>query len=157
YAVGQLVVWVPESSSLDVEKLGLQALMEPSVRKVAIANPKFAPYGRAAEAALKQAGLYDKGQDRLGLGDNVAQTAQFVQTGAADVGLLALSLVSAPTLKAKGRYREIPPDLFPRLEQGGVILSRAKDKEAARLLRAFLCGDEGRAVLRRYGFHLPED
>jgi molybdate transport system substrate-binding protein len=156
YAIGHLVVWVPKSSALDVEKLGLQALLDPSVRKIAIANPKFAPYGRAAEAALKKAGLYDKVQDRLVLGDNIAQTAQFVQSGAADVGILALSLALAPTFQAEGRYAEVHAELFPRLEQGGVILSWARDEEVARLLRAFLLGGEGKAVLRRYGFHLPE-
>jgi molybdate transport system substrate-binding protein len=155
YAVGHLVVWVPRHSALDVGRLGRRALLEPSVRKIAIANPRHAPYGRAAEAALKTAGLYDKVQERLVYGENVAQTAQFVQTGAADVGIIALSLALAPTLRDEGRYREIAVDSYPRLEQGGVILSWAKDREAAEVLRAFVAGDEGKAILRRYGFSLP--
>jgi molybdate transport system substrate-binding protein len=155
YAVGHLVLWVPRSSSLEVEKLGLQTLRDASVRKIAIANPRHAPYGRAAEAALKTARLDDDVRDRLVLGENVAQTAQFVQTGAADVGIIALSLALAPALTEEGRYWEIPSDTFPRLEQGGVILSWAQDPEAAARLRAFIMNAEGKAVLRRYGFFLP--
>ncbi len=104
YAVGHLVVWVPRDSSLDIEKLGVQALLDPSARKIAIANPRHAPYGRAAEAALRTAGVYDRVRERLVYGDNVAQTAQFVQTGSADVGLIALSLALTPTMRASGRY-----------------------------------------------------
>jgi molybdate transport system substrate-binding protein len=152
YAVGHLVVWVPRGSSLDLEKLGLQALLDPSVQKIAIANPRHAPYGRAAEATLKAAGLYEKVQPRLVFGENIVQTAQFVQTGSADVGLLSLSLALAPALHSSGRYWEIPVDAYPRLEQGGVILSWAKDRRAAESLRGFVIGDRGKAILRRYGF-----
>jgi molybdate transport system substrate-binding protein len=157
YGIGHLVVWVPRDSSLDVERRGLQALLDPSVRKIALANPKHAPYGRAAEAALKTAGLYDRIQDRLVYGENVAQTAQFVETGSADAGLIALALALAPALRGQGRYAEIPPNLYPPLEQGGVVLSWAKDRSAAQSLREFVTGEQGRSVLRRYGFFLPED
>jgi molybdate transport system substrate-binding protein len=155
YAVGHLVVWVPGDSPLDVEKQGAQVLLDPSVRKVAIANPRHAPYGRAAEAALKSLGVYDQVQDRLVLGENVAQAAQFAETGAADAGVFALSLALATALRDKGRYWEVPLDAYPRLEQGGVILSWAEDRPAAEQLRSFLLGAEGKAVLRRYGFFLP--
>jgi molybdate transport system substrate-binding protein len=155
YAVGHLVVWVPKESPLDVEKLGAKALLEPSVRKVAIANPKHAPYGRAAEAALKSLGVYEQVKDRLVLGENVAQAAQFAETGSADAGVFALSLALAPTLRERGRFWEVPPDAFPRLEQGAVVLSWAKDRSAADALCSYVKGSEGRAVLRRYGFVLP--
>jgi molybdate transport system substrate-binding protein len=155
YAVGHLVVWAPNGSPLDLDKLGLRAVLDPRVRKVAIANSRFAPYGRAAEAALKHFGVYDQVKDRLVLGENIAQTAQFVESGAADVGLIALSLALAPPLRDKGRYWEVPADAYPRLEQGGVILTWAKDKAAAQELRDYLTGGEGRAVLRQYGFRLP--
>jgi molybdate transport system substrate-binding protein len=155
YAVGHLVVWVRRDSPLDVEKLGAQALLDPRVKKVAIANPRHAPYGRAAEAALKKWEVYDQVKDRLVYGENVAQTAQFVETGAADVGLVALSLALAPGLRDKGRYWQVPLDAYPRLEQGGVILGSARDRAAADALRAFVTGAEGKAVLRRYGFFLP--
>jgi molybdate transport system substrate-binding protein len=155
YAVGHLVVWVPRDSPLDVEKLGAQALLDPSVRKVAIANPKHAPYGRAAESALKSLGVYDQVKDRLVLGENVAQAAQFAETGSADAGVFALSLALAPAMQDKGRYWQVPLDAYPRLEQGGIILSWAQDRQAAASLCAYVGGTEGRAILRRYGFLLP--
>jgi len=155
YAVGQLVVWVPNGSSLDLEKLGIRAAVDPGVKKVAIANPRHAPYGRAAEAALKHAGVYEQVKERLVLGENIAQTAQFVESGAADVGLIALSLAVAPTMKDRGRYWEVPAEAFPRIDQGGVELSWAKDKAATRWLQDFITGAHGRAVLRKYGFRLP--
>jgi molybdate transport system substrate-binding protein len=156
YAIGHLVVWVRNESPLDVKRLGVQAMLEPQVQKIAIANPRYAPYGRAAEAALKKLGLYDRVKDRLVLGDNVAQTAQFVDTGAADVGLIALSFALAPTFRERGRYVEVPADAYPRLEQGGAILKWAEDREAAGALCDFLRSAEGKAILRRYGFFLPE-
>lgn len=155
FAVGHLVVWVPRASPLDVQKLGVKALLDPAVSKVAIANPRHAPYGRAAEAALNSLGVYERVRDRLVLGENVQQAAQFVHTGAADAGLLALSLAVAPPLRDEGRYTEVPAEAYPRIEQGGVILSWAQDREAAEALRAFLVGPEGKAVLRRYGFFVP--
>ena len=155
YGVGRLVVWVPRDSALPVEKLGLQALREPAARRIAIANPQHAPYGRAAEAALKSQGLFDSVKDRLVLGENIAQTAQFVQSGAADVGLIALALALAPAMKAEGRYVEVPLDAYPRMDQGGALLKKARDPALARRFRDTLHGEEGKALLRRYGFFLP--
>jgi molybdate transport system substrate-binding protein len=156
YALGHIVVWVPNDSRLDLDKLGMKAVADSSVKKLAIANPKFAPYGRAAEAALKNLGIYDQVKDRLVLGENIAQAAQFVESGAADAGIIALSLALAPAMREKGRYWMIPPEDYPRLEQGGVIMNRAKDVEAAQELRAFVIGKEGRAILEKYGFMPPE-
>jgi molybdate transport system substrate-binding protein len=155
YAVGRIVVWVPRRSTIDLERLGIQALLDPSVRKIAIANPKHAPYGRAAEAAMRKFGVYDQVQDRFVLGENIAQTAQFIQTGAADIGIIALALALAPALRQEGRHWEVPLDAYPQMNQGGVILPWAKDMAAARALRAFVLAPEGKAVLRRYGFFLP--
>ena len=155
YAVGRIVVWVPRRSSVDLEGRGIQALLDPSVRKVAIANPQHAPYGRAAVAAMKALGVYEQVQDRLVYGENIAQTAQFIHTGAADIGIIALALALAPALRDAGRYWEIPLDAYPRMDQGGIILSWAKDMEAAQALRAFVLGPEGKAILRSYGFFLP--
>jgi molybdenum ABC transporter, periplasmic molybdate-binding protein len=157
YAVGRIVVWVPRRSTLDLGHLGMQALLDPSVRNIAIANPKHAPYGRAAEAAMQTLGVYDQAQGRLVFGENVAQTAQFIQSGSADVGIIALALALAPAMREEGRYWEIPLDAYPRMDQGGVILSWAKDRDAAEALRAFMLGPEGHAVLRRYGFFLPRE
>jgi molybdate transport system substrate-binding protein len=156
YAIGRLAIWVPAASTLDIEHHRLQALADPSVAHVAVANPDHAPYGRAAIAALHSAGVYEAVRPRLVFGENVAQALQFVQTGAADAGIIALSLALAPALQGKGRSLELPIDSYPRIEQGGAILKWAADLEAARALRAFVLGAEGRAILKQYGFFLPE-
>lgn len=156
YGVGRIVVWVPASSGLDLEKQGIKALLEPSVRKVAIANPKHAPYGRAAEAAMKSLGVYEAVAPRLVLGENIAQAAQFVQSGSADAGIVALSLAVAPQMNDLGRYWEIPLEAYPKLEQGGLILKTAKDHDAARAFQDHVLGDSGRETLKRFGFYLPE-
>jgi molybdate transport system substrate-binding protein len=155
YAIGRLAVWVPAASLLDVEKNGLQVLLDPRIRHVSIANPATAPYGRAAEAAMRQAGVYDRVKAKLVLGENVAQALQFVQSGSAEVGVVALSLAIAPPVKDKGRFWPVPLDMHPRLEQGGVILRSTARADDARAVRAFLIGAEGRAILERYGFFLP--
>lgn len=155
YAVGQIVIWVPNGSGLDLDALGIKAVCDSSVKKLAIANPKHAPYGRAAERALKHFQVYDQVRHRLVLGENVAQTAQLVESGAADVGVIALSLALAPPMRSKGRFWIVPLDSYPRLEQGGVILAWARDMAAARELRNVLMGSESREVFRRYGFLLP--
>jgi molybdate transport system substrate-binding protein len=155
YALGRIVVWVPKESSLDPQRSGIEVVVDPSVRKVAIANPRIAPYGRAAEAALKNLGVYDRVQQRLVLGENVGQTAQFAQTGAAEVGIIAQSLALAPAMRDTGRYWLVPADAYPPIEQGGVVLSWASDKEAALALRSFVTGREGRAILGAHGFVLP--
>jgi molybdate transport system substrate-binding protein len=155
YAVGHLVLWVPKASPIPVESLGLKAVLHPAARKLAIANPRHAPYGRAAEAALKAAGHYDGVQAKLVLGENIAQTAQFVQTGNADLGFIALSLATSSALKGQGRFWSVPAGLHPPLVQGGVILPWTQDVEAARAFRAFLTGPQGLAILERYGFARP--
>jgi molybdate transport system substrate-binding protein len=156
YAIGHLVVWLPQTAELDLDRLGIKVLLAPSVRKVAIANPRHAPYGRAAVAALEKLGVYDRIKDKIVAGENVAQAAQFVESGSADAGVLPLSLALAPPMRDKGRYWEVPLNAYPRLEQGGVILSWAQDRAAAQTLCAFLSGPRGKAVLERFGFVLPE-
>jgi molybdate transport system substrate-binding protein len=156
YGIGRLVVWVARASPIAVEKLGMQSLLDPAVKKIAIANPRHAPYGRAAVDAMKHLGVYDRVKDRIVLGDSVMQTAQFVGSGAADIGLISHSLALAPTLRDQGRYWDVPVDAYPRREQGGVILSWAHDKSAAQALRDFVLGERGKAILSRYGFALGE-
>ncbi len=154
YAVGKLVLWTPPGSAVDVEKRGLSALTDPAVKKIAIANPAVAPHGRAAEAAMKAAGVLDAVKDKLVMGTSVAQAAQFATTGAADAAFLPLSLTFDPAL-SRGKVFPIPEALYPRLEQSGIVLGKAKDPALARAFLAFLGGDRGRAVLTRYGFSLP--
>jgi len=156
YAVGRIVVWTPTNSPIDVETLGIQSLLAPSVKKVAIANPRHAPYGVAAVAAMKSLKVYDQVEPRLVLGENIAQTAQFVQSGAADLGIIALALAIAPQMRDAGRHWEIPLDAYPKMEQGGMILKWTKDADAARAFRDFVLGKHGRDVLKRHGFFLPE-
>ena len=156
YAVGRIVVWVPKDSKLDLDKLGMRALLDPSVRKIAIANPKHAPYGQAAEAAMRKLDVYDQAKDKLVFGENVVQTAQYVESGAADIGIIALSLAKAPAMSEKGRYWEVPLAAYPRMDQGGVILSGASDVPAATALRDFLVSDKGREILAKYGFFVAK-
>lgn len=154
YAVGRLAVWTPPGSRLALERDGLQALAGPGVGKIALPNPAVAPYGRAAEAALRAAGAWEAVRGRLVLGQNVAQAAQFAASGAADAALVPLSLTLAPELRA-GRAWEVPPSICPPLAQAAVVLRGARDPALARDFLAFLTGPAGRAVLRRTGYALP--
>lgn len=156
YAIGRLAIWTPSSAVVDVTTAGMNALADAQVAHVAIANPAHAPYGRAAQAAMRHAGMYEALSPKLVFGENVAQALQFVQSGSAQAGIVALSLAVAPSVSAAGRFWEVPADWYPRLEQGGVILGHAADLDAARAVRAFLLSGAGRAILKRYGFYLPE-
>lgn len=155
YGSGRIVVWVSNQSSLDLNKLGMAALLDSSVKKIAIANPKHAPYGRSAEAAMMKLNVYGQVKDKLVLGENIAQAAQFVQSGSADIGIVALSLAVAPAMNNAGRYWKIPTDAYPRMDQGGVILSSSKNKDAAHELRSFITSAQGKTILKKYGFFVP--
>jgi len=157
YATGRIVVWTLKSSPLDLPRMGLEAFKHSSVRKIAVANPEHAPYGKAAIDALQKLGIYGSVRERLVYGENVAQTAQFIESGAADIGIIALSLALGPSLKEKGRFWEIPLDAYPRMQQGGVILTWAKHRKAAQELRAFVLSPAGQSTLRRYGFSPPNE
>ncbi|MGB9235584.1 MAG: molybdate ABC transporter substrate-binding protein [Terriglobales bacterium] len=155
YAVGRLVLWVPNDVPLDLSQLGMQALLDPAVKKISIANPRHAPYGRAAEAALRHFGLYDQVSSRLVLGENVAQAAQFVESGNAQAGLIALSHALTPAMKTKGRYWTVPLDAYPTLNQAAVVLSGSKQPGAARKFLEFIRSPEVASLLQSYGFSLP--
>lgn len=156
YAQGKLVIWVPNSSWLDLRR-GLQLLADPSVRKIAIANPQHAPYGQAAVAAMKSRGLYQNVQSKLILGENVSQTFSFVAAGAAEVGLVALALTVSPNVKEKGRFAEVPSDSYPQIRQACVILKSSQNKETARQFLAFIKTPAIAHLLREYGFDVPGD
>lgn len=155
YAVGRIVLWAQKGSKVEVSN-GLGVLLDPAIKKIAIANPKHAPYGRAAMAALEHFKLSDLVRDRLVLGENISQAAQFVQSGAADAGIIALSLAVAPVMKDTGRYWEIPPDAYPALEQGAIILKSSKNQKEARAFMDFLRGKEARDIMKQFGFVLPD-
>lgn len=153
YAVGHLVVWTM-SDNIDVSA-GVASLQTDAVRKVAIANPEHAPYGRAAKAALEHFGLWKALQGKLVFGENIAQTAQFIETGNADAGIVALSLVVAPRLAGKGHWTEIPEHSYPRLEQGAVMTQTGALNPAAAIYISFLRSEEAREIFERFGFRLP--
>jgi len=154
YALGKIVLWVRKDSRLDLSK-GLGVLRDPGIGKVAIANPLHAPYGRAAEEALRKAGVYDAVKDRLVLGENISQAAQFVESGNADAGILALSLALSPGLKEKGRYSRVPESLYAPIEQGAVAIRASKNPQGARALLDYVKNPATAALLERYGFVLP--
>jgi len=155
YAIGHLVLWVPNGSSLGPQKLKMSLLLEPSVQRIAIANPQHAPYGRAAIAAFEHFGLKDKVASKLVFGENIGQAAQFVQSGNAQAGLIALSLAVSPAMKGSGQYWELPADSYPELQQGVAVLSASKHKAAAKAFLDYVLSAEGAAVLAEYGFRVP--
>ena len=157
YAIGRLVLWVPGNSPLDLTKLGIKALLDPSVKKISIANPATAPYGRAAEAALRHFGIYDQVSSRLVVGENISQAAQFVESGNAQAGLIALSHALAPAMKDKGRYWTVPLDAYPTLNQAAVVLARSNQQDAARKFLEFVRSPEATSLLTSYGFSLPAE
>jgi molybdate transport system substrate-binding protein len=154
YAVGRIVLWGRKDSQVDVSS-GMQALLDPRVKKIAVANPQHAPYGQAAVAALKAERIYDKVAEKLVLGENISQTASFVVSGAADAGIVALSLAIAPTMKNKGRYVEIAASEYPPLRQACVILKASQNKEPARRFLQFLQSAATAEAFRHYGFQVP--
>lgn len=155
YATGRLVLWVSNSSKLDPQKLQMDLLLQPWVKRVAIANPQHAPYGRAAMAALEHFGMKDKVAGKLVLGENISQAAQFVESGNAQAGLVALSLALSPAMKNAGKSWELPQDAYPEIQQGAGILSSSKHKQAAQAFLDYVTSPEGEAVLEQYGFRIP--
>ena len=154
YATGRIVVWVPKGSTLDVSK-GMDVLLDPGIKKIAIANPKHAPYGKAAVSAMEHFKVYDRVKDKFVLGENVSQTAQFAQSGAADIGIIALSLALAPSVQAIGTYWLIPQEAHPAIDQGAAILKTSRNQESAKKFLGFLQTAASRVVMKRYGFILP--
>lgn len=152
YAFGRIVLW---SASRDASRMTLADLADPAIRKIAIANPKHAPYGKRAEEALRAAGLWQKLEGRLVMGENIAQTAQYVQTGNAEVGIIALSLALNRELAAKGGHALIPDTLHAPLEQGFIVTRRAAGNALAKQFADYMASPEARRVMLRHGFALP--
>jgi molybdate transport system substrate-binding protein len=156
YAVGHLVLWVPNGLGLDPQKLKMDLLSDPKVKRIAIANPQHAPYGRAAMAALEHFGLKNKLAAKLVTGENISQTAQFVQSGNAQAGMIALSLALSPAMKEAGHYWELPADSYPELRQVAVVLSASKHKATAEQFLNYVTSPQGQAILQQYGFRTPQ-
>ncbi len=153
FAVGRLCLWLPSGAPADLRGRGLSALADPRIRRIAIANPAVAPYGRAAEAALRGVGLLEALRPRLVMGQSVSQAAGFAAGGAADAALVPLSLAREPALAAGVA---VPLEgAGARLEQAAVVLARARDRALARAFLDFALGPRGRAAFQAHGFEPP--
>jgi molybdate transport system substrate-binding protein len=155
YGIGRLVLWIPASAKCNPERDRWQCLQDSSVKKIAIANPAHAPYGRAAVAALQKAGIYDAVKAKFVLGENISQAAQFVQSGNAEAGIIASSLTLSPAMQG-GKKWVIPAELYPRIVQTVVVLKSAKEKLRAQGFVKFVTQGPGREILAKYGFEPPQ-
>jgi molybdate transport system substrate-binding protein len=147
-------LWTRKDRGIDITR-GLSVLRDAGVRRIAIANHQHAPYGRAAVAALRHEKLYDAVQARLVLGENISQAAQLVDSGNADVGIIALSLALGSGLRASGTYVEVPAAAHPPIEQAAVIVSASKNKDSARSFLAYVQQPAAKELLQRFGFVAP--
>jgi molybdate transport system substrate-binding protein len=154
YALGRIVIWMPNDSSVDLAKEGWNALLDLRVHKIALANPELAPYGRAAASALQKAGIYGQVKAKLVYGENISQAAQFVQSGNAQAGIIALSLALSPGMK-DGKMWEIPSEMHPRIEQGAALLKNARNRSAALAFLNFVKSASGAKILEQHGFSAP--
>jgi molybdate transport system substrate-binding protein len=158
YARGQLVVWTANSTKLDLAPKAdhiLTSLQSPAINKIAIANPEHAPYGRAAVAALTHDGVYDSVKSKIVLGENISQTAQFAQSGNADVALIALSLALSEPMQHSGHYVLVPQNSYPPIEQAGVVIKSSQHQPEARRFLEYLTSAEARSILHGFGFGDP--
>jgi molybdate transport system substrate-binding protein len=154
YGVGKIVIWAPSGAVIDVAKDGWNALLDGAVQKIAIANPAHAPYGRAAVAALQKAGIYEQIKTKLIYGENISQAAQFVQSGNAQAGIIALSLAVSSGMRG-GKIWEIPAKMYPPIEQGAVVLKSSRNRNAASAFLEFVTSAAGIEILERNGFATP--
>ncbi len=151
YAQGRITLWTRADSELEIDDL--HDLADDAVQRIAIANPDHAPYGVAAREALQSAGLWEALQPRLILGENVAQTLQYAETGNVDVAIVALSLsIAAGDV---GRWALIPAEVHSPLNEALAVIQGTPHEEEARRFIAFINSEEGRLIMRRYGFILP--
>jgi molybdate transport system substrate-binding protein len=154
YARGRIVLWTRRDSGIDVTP-GLRVLTDAKVRRIAIANPDHAPYGRAAVAALRRQQLYESVRSKFVMGENISQAAQFAQSGSADVGIIALSLALTPTLKNSGSYVDVPDTLYPAIQQAAVVVAASQHKTMARQFVDTLKKPGVVQILQSYGFAVP--
>jgi molybdate transport system substrate-binding protein len=149
YAQGRIVLATPKQAT--VRLTTLEQLTDPKVRKIAIANPQHAPYGKAAEQALRTTGIWDSVKAKLVYGENIRHTLQFIQSGAVDAGIVALSVANVPELSA------VPIDhkLHAPLNQVAAVVRRSQAPELALAFIQFVNGPEGRPIMKRFGFLLP--
>jgi molybdate transport system substrate-binding protein len=154
YASGHLVIWARRDRGLDLSR-GLASLTDARIRRIGVANPKYAPYGRAAVTALRNARLYDRLQPKLVMGESLAQTAQLVESGNADAGIFSLSLAMSPRLTTEGTYRELPRNSYPPIDQAAVVIKATRQAALAREFVAYLGEDGAVRQFIRFGFTVP--
>ncbi len=155
YASGRLILWAPADTHLQLAEKGFSALLDSKVQKIAIANPTHAPYGQAAVAALQKAGIFNQVKEKLVFGENISQAAQFVESGNAQIGIVALSLATSPTMRNGERWL-IPAEFHLPLEQAAVVISSSKNKKTAASFLDFIKSPEGREILEKYGFTMTQ-
>jgi molybdate transport system substrate-binding protein len=153
YARGTLVLWARNDSP--VQPLSIDSLRSPALRTIAVANAEHAPYGRAAKAALEKLGLADGLKNKLVIAENIAQTAQYADSGNADAGLISLTSALTPRLNADGKYVLVPEDSYPPLLQGAVVIRQGAAVEEARQFLAFLLSPAIRRQLAERGLKAP--
>lgn len=150
YGVGRIVIW---SKKVDPNLEKMNSLLNPKHNKIAIANPDHAPYGARAKESMQHYKIYEKVKSKLVFGENISQTAQFVQFGAADIGIIALSLALAPNMqKEGGKYYLIPEESHLPLEQGYVILKHGKDNAGVQKFYDFIDSPTAISILTHFGF-----
>lgn len=154
YALGQIVIWAPANSRVNVAQDKWNALLDAHIQKISIANPSLAPYGRAAVAALQKAGIYEQVKAKLVYGENISQAAQFVQSGNAQAGIISESLALSPGMKG-GKVWQIPAGLHPPIEQGAVLLKGARNKSEALKFLDFVKSEAGTTILEKHGLISP--
>lgn len=156
YATGRIVVWAHNGEKADrIVRDGITALASPDFKKISIANPEHAPYGVAAVAALEHYQLKEAVNDRLVLGENAAQSAEFARSGAADAGIIPISIAITEQMKDAGKYQMISATAHKPIAQAGAILNWAENSDAARDFVNFLTSERGQEILKRYGFDPP--
>jgi molybdate transport system substrate-binding protein len=154
YARGRLVLWTRRDSGIDLAA-GLKTLIDAKVRRIAVANPEHAPYGRAAVAAMQAEGVYTAVRGKLVMGENISQAAQFAESGSADVGIIALSLALTPTLKNSGSYVDVPDNAYPPIQQAAVVVATSRQKDLARQFIETLKTPAIVRILQSFGFAPP--
>lgn len=149
YAQGRIVLATPATSAVTLRELA--DLLKPEVRRVAIANPAHAPYGRAAQEALESVGVWEKVKPKLVYGENIRHALQFIETGSVEAGIVALSVAGVPGV----RYVPIDPRLHKPLNQVAAVVNRSPHPDLGAAFIQFLNGPEGRPIMKKYGFRLP--
>lgn len=150
YAIGRLVLWSADANRIGAD--GAAVLRRGDFRHLAIANPKLAPYGLAAQQALSALGLWDPLKDRIVQGENIGQVFSLVATGNAEIGFVALSAVLSPRHKVTGSYWNVPVNLYEPIRQDAVLLSHGAENAAARAFLGYMKSAAARSVIARYGY-----